>query len=191
MRTPQVFKSRAAARTKLGCIVCSAFGSQRQPLRLPQACLRPLQPRRSGFACAPVFLQGPAAAMQHAQVPFRYGIAQADQLSQVKPEKRCARVALCCPACFPAFTYVALQALEIIPARLFMCAMRTADGMQRSNIALTSICYCIDTELVLGTAIPAALGSASSRAVCIIWFRCSRVAFLLADISNLPVCTGV
>lgn len=71
-----------------------------------------------------------------------------------------AQGSLMLPGMLSTKTYVALQALEIIPGRLFICAMRTADGMQRSNIALSSICYCIDTELVLGTAIPRLLSFA-------------------------------
>lgn len=59
--------------------------------------------------------------------------------------------------------HVAPQAFDIIPGRLLMAAMRTTDGLQRSDTALRSICYCIDTELVLGTAIPALLSSAPCK----------------------------
>ncbi|DBB04022.1 TPA: hypothetical protein ACH3X1_013082 [Trebouxia sp. C0004] len=59
--------------------------------------------------------------MQHPQIPRRYDAAQADQLS---------------------------QAIEIMPGRLYMAALRTSDGLRRSTIAPGSITYCIDSELV-------------------------------------------
>ncbi|KAL3139625.1 hypothetical protein ABBQ38_003941 [Trebouxia sp. C0009 RCD-2024] len=43
---------------------------------------------------------------------------------------------------------VVVQAVEIIPGRLYMAALRTVDGLQRSGIASGSITYCIDSELV-------------------------------------------
>lgn len=43
---------------------------------------------------------------------------------------------------------LAVQAVEIIPGRLYMAALKTADGLQRSGIASGSITYCIDNELV-------------------------------------------
>ena len=90
--------------------------------------------------------------MQRGQVPLRYDGTHADQLGQVllsEPRAWLLDVA----GMLSAIGSVDVQALEIIPGRLFMCAMRTTDGMQRSNTALTSICYCIDAELVLGSAI--------------------------------------
>lgn len=45
-----------------------------------------------------------------------------------------------------------VQALEIVPGRLYMAALKTVDGLHRSSIAQSSITYCIDSELVRSSA---------------------------------------
>lgn len=55
---------------------------------------------------------------------------------------------------------VVVQAVEIIPGRLYMVALRTSDGLQRSGIASGSITYCIDSELVRSSAIFTAVSMA-------------------------------
>lgn len=55
---------------------------------------------------------------------------------------------------------VVVQAVEIIPGRLYMAALRTVDGLQRSGIASGSITYCIDSELVRSSAIFTAISMA-------------------------------
>ena len=89
--------------------------------------------------------------MQHPQIPLRYDATQADQLSQVFT-LRSSRIDNSRRHAFDNRLRL-VQAIEIMPGRLYMAALRTSDGLHRSTIASGSITYCIDSELVRSSAI--------------------------------------
>lgn len=85
------------------------------------------------------------------------------------------------------------QAVEIIPGRYYVVVLRHPDGVLRSPIAASSICYCIDQDLVRAGTVaaaqsdlhvgqPPACAAAGLHAVCN-----ARTSFLITSCSSCPL----